>query len=368
MADEQVRVDVVATDDASEVVDDVAAAVDKLEDKDDVKIVLDAQEREARRKLQEIKEQVGLLDGRTATVDVDADTGRARSAMKQLETNKPGAAVGEAFVRDLTGSMGDAGAQVGGVFADVSAGIETTFGTLADKIGGSTGDMLAKVGGAFTTALGVGGVAFVAVSQLYNMWQHRNDEQKKQIEESFKLLEDKEGDAAAALRESLLKAFKELDDAQREALKAAGLGLEDIARIVEGDTVPAWEALQRQHEQYEAAVLAAGRARAAGNVTALKEAEEQRASLAQSEVAYRQLAGMIDNQSTAIGGAVDKWRDLQQLTGQPMTPSLNTAVIERQITNLHSRLVGVLGVAGGRVTPSTVAASSAIDYRRQGPR
>ena len=367
MADEQVRIDIDAKDQASPVLEDVADVVEDLEDaRPDVEITSNS--RAVQDDVDRLKREVGLLDDKRVSIDVDADTSRARGAFNDLEKAKPGAAIGESFVRDLTGSMGDGAAQVGGVFADVTAGIETTFGTLAQKVGGSTGDMLAKVGGAFTTALGVGGVAFVAVTQLYDMWKHRNDEQKKAIEESFKLLEEKEGDAAAALRESLLKAFKELDDAQREALKNAGLGLEDIARIVEGDTVPAWEALKAKHDDYTQAVKDAGRARAAGNVTALREAEEQRASLGQSETAYRDLKDMIDDEASAIGGAVDKWKDLQQLTGQPMTPTLNTAVIEQQISGLHARLVGVLGVGGGRITPSGVAAAQAYDYRRQGPR
>jgi len=189
------------------------------------------------------------------------------------------------------------------------------------------------------------------------------------------VLEDKGGDAAATLRATLGTAFKELNNTQRDLLLKAGLGLEDIAKIVEGRTVPAVDDLKASYDAVYAINESIGQSGEAVHSKATRAALEQtgltksQAQAMQDQArAYAEVNRLTTDQGTALGGAIDKWRDLQRLTGQPLTPKIDTSTIERQLREMTTSYLTFFGLASGGTSPSRVAAAQQIDYRRQGPR
>lgn len=84
MVDKQIRIDITSRDDASDALDDVADAVEKLEAADP-EVVVDADTADADRKLDTVDELVDALDRRAAEIDVAADTSSAESGLADVE-------------------------------------------------------------------------------------------------------------------------------------------------------------------------------------------------------------------------------------------------------------------------------------------
>jgi hypothetical protein len=136
VADEQVRIDITATDDASKVIDDVAGETKKLEESDPT-VDVGADSDAAAKALAEVKEWTKDVDALSPTVDVTVDSSKAKGGIDEI-TESTGKAkdavhgfVGEAAVElpGVADAVGPAGEAIGQMTEGLLAG-EIAMGEL----------------------------------------------------------------------------------------------------------------------------------------------------------------------------------------------------------------------------------------------
>lgn len=178
---EQVRVDLVAKDQASDVVEDLADDVQALE-RDDTEIVLRARADALRSELRTVRDDLARLQADKVVVDVDVDAPKVRKVVDDVGRggSDAGKAFGAGFVRDIGAPIGGGAENVIGDLADSFATAGETIGGL---FGGRLGSSIAGIGTTLATAFGVGGVAFLAVKGLWDLFDNRADQAKKKLKE-----------------------------------------------------------------------------------------------------------------------------------------------------------------------------------------
>lgn len=236
MADEQVNVTITARDEASRVLEgvsdsagDAARDVDELDRKlDDTtradrEIVIEARADDAKRAVKDVGDELDKLEGKG---------------------HHAGAQIGESFTRDVGGVLDEERA---GPIADYQAAL---LG-LGETIGGAGGPF-AKIGesiGKVAGALGLGGVAFIAVQTFFDLWsrgaQHAREESEKLQAVHEKIAAGQTADAAKALTEQ----FRD----QITAAERLGIAGGDVIRFITGSTDALGDYVDATHLSTDAA-------------------------------------------------------------------------------------------------------------------
>lgn len=250
MADEQIRIDITAEDDASRVVDDVADAVDELE-RATPEVTVTADVDDAERGIKAVGEDAEALSRQDTEILLRAKIDDAKAALKELrdDLEQTGRKAGDTqqaldrvdkgggsglrgqAIADLTGPLGDASGAASD-FAGVFDGIADISESVATKVGVSAGAMTSAIGG-------IG----VAVAGAAALWSYFTERQKKAREEQKKL-EDGQRKINDAIREgNTVEAAEELIEQYRDAFRAAeqlGLKVDDVTRFITGqaDAIP----------------------------------------------------------------------------------------------------------------------------------
>lgn len=255
--DEQIRIDITATDDASKVLDKVAESADKLE-KADPEVTATADTNAAERGLRDVADQADKLAGQDATItatvtdqasgpladifgELDKLKAQAREADDSLDNvGKKAASPGGGprlagnAMSDLTGPLGEASSAAGdfgGVFDGLS--------DVAEKVAGKIGLSEAATAG-LTSALGLAGFAVAGAAVVYGLWNQRQKEaaeRAKALADGQRKLNDElaKGNTAAAAAQ-----FADLyKDALHDADKF-GVSVEEVTKFITGqaDTIP----------------------------------------------------------------------------------------------------------------------------------
>lgn len=368
---EQVNLDLTATDEASAKVETVADAVADLEDHGDAEIVLRARVDEAKgdlRKLQadlaeleatkatatvtvdtnrgelaDVVADVKALDGLTATAHVDVDVGKA---VKHLDdVDRKVRASGEktvSAVRDMTGPLGE----VSGAFGDFGdAGVAA-----AESIGSAIGLSETAVAG-----LGVAlGAAGLVIAGLQIAWSKVRGAQQKAREEVAKYttaIEKAHGDVEAAFKS---KAIEDLSTKQIRGFLTLGLTLDDVANVVTGSVVPAWTNAKAIADKVSDAIKVNNVNTAEGAVkfAALsKETGLTRDQLVKYRTTVEASATAMGGESSALQQASRDYQDKARFTGGAETATRN---YRAEIDRIPSEVAT-------RVTINTTAASAALD-------
>lgn len=231
---------------------DADAAVEKV---DDSEISVDAQQ--ALSELSTIQAEMKALGERKAVIKAEldavglsADVRRANDELDKIDTTITATLdVDEGGVNTTTSAMGEAFNEMGVAGADSAIGISQAFNDAAEQakkaFGPESGiaSALTALGPLGTAALGaaVGGVLY--------WWQQIKAEQEaaaQSVREYVGLLEDASGATEEA---ALQKALTEFDDPKMlNAINDLGLSWTDVADIIQGKTVPAWEEAQKVQE------------------------------------------------------------------------------------------------------------------------
>jgi hypothetical protein len=386
MPDEQVRIDVTATDHASQVVGEVAGEVHKLEDAGDVAVVLRAKADTAAAEadIRTLKEQLGLVDGDRATVVVDADTSHAKAALDDVGTHATGArTVTVGALRDMTGPLGAVSTQVG----DLGDAFGSVGEIAADKLG--LGEAAAS---ALTTGLGIAGAALGGLVALWSAVRGEQQKAKQEVADYRAELAKVNGDTEAAARARIAE---KATTAQVKAFNELGLTVDDVAKIITGKTVPAWEQATAtgtlvtdtlgkmvisSADQYDLALklglASAGQARsmiteAQAWETASDAVNDQTGALRTAAQQYQAQKVFLHDTGDAADGYYRHLQDvnaeLDRTSGREATATVkvnvDTAAVDKFFRDLGSH-----EQVGFKILPSAVAGASALDTRRQGPR
>lgn len=269
---EQVRVDITATDKASDKLDDVAdkaAKVDKLDPKVEVDadtrgassdlddfirrldrlsdtdrdIVLGLKAKGLQADLDKLKADVAALDASDPTLDVklenlsqvsgDLDKLKAQIKSVRDETDRIGGSEGPRLagnqIADLTGPFGaasSAASDFGGVFDGLA--------DISEKVAGSLGLNAARIAGAMST-LGLGVAAVAAIWQLYTDRSKKAEEQQKRLIEGQKKLND--AVAAGRLDETAQAWIDQYGEFYKVAQRA-GISWQEFITAVQGGVIP----------------------------------------------------------------------------------------------------------------------------------
>ena len=250
---EQVRIDLIAEDKASDVIDDVADAVDDLQ-RLEPEVQVGADTADAIHGLADVKSEAAELDGTDSTItatltnqvsgpladifaDLDKLQTRAKEAGDKLndvgrEAGGPsgGPRLAGNAVADLTGPLGDA------------SGAASDFGGVMDGVSDIAEKTAIKLGLSEDAAAGLagtlGGVGFLiaGVAAAWSYFSQKSAEaaaKQKEILDNQRKLNDalKTGDVA--------KAAQQIVDSYGDAFDAADklkLGVDDVTRYITGQT------------------------------------------------------------------------------------------------------------------------------------
>ena len=247
MADEQIRIDVTATDDASKVLEDVATEAEKLERlTPEVKVGADTES--AQRDVEALGEDVEALGRKDTEIllrariddakgalkalrdDLDQTGEKAETTARQLDrvgSDDGGMRTRGNAIADLTGPLGDAS----GAASDF-AGVFDGIGDIADDVAGKVGISAA----AMSTAIGGIGIAVAAAAAVWTIFRQKQEEARRKQEELIK----GQRDLNAALKEgNYADAAQALTDTYKEAFAAAdklGVTVSDVTRYITGQT------------------------------------------------------------------------------------------------------------------------------------
>ena len=245
--DEQIRIDVTAQDDASQVLDDVAESAEQLE-KLTPEIAVGADTDAAKRGIEEVTDAAKELSRQDTEILLRARIDDAKGALKALrddldqtgdqarrtadDLDRVGSGGGGLSTRgnaiaDLTGPLGDAS----GAASDF-AGVFDGLGDIADDVAGKVGVSAATM----STAIGGIGIAVAAAAAVWTLYRQRQEEaRRKQAEliEGQRKLNDavREGKGAEAV-EALTETYKAAFDAADRLGVSAG----DLTKYLTGQT------------------------------------------------------------------------------------------------------------------------------------
>ena len=283
MSNEQIRIDIEATDDASAVIDEVAGAADALEQLSP-EIPVTADTTAAEGALEDVESAADTVGRLTPEVEVRADTTRAETDIETLEDKASGlddadyevvlkakVAAATKALKDLRGDLdtteakadttrravddvgskggelpaGNAIADLAGPLGDAEGAASTAAGAvegftdIASGIAGKLGASEKAVAG-ITTTLGGVGLALAAVAAAYTYFSGKADAAKQKQEELTSATRDynealSEGDWKAAA-EQLEEMFRDpIEDAED-----LGISVDNVAKYITGaaDTIP----------------------------------------------------------------------------------------------------------------------------------
>lgn len=266
MADEQIRIDITAEDDASRKVDDVADKVDDLERRSPAEVELEvtADTRQAERAIEDVTDDAERLSRQDTEILLRARIDDAKAGLKSLRDDL-GQTADKArdTDRELGKLGGDGGLQTrGNAIADLTgplgdaSGAASDFAGVFDGLGDIAGDVAGKVGlsaSAMTSAIGGIGIAVAGAAALWTLYQGNQAkarEEQKKLEEGQRRINDavREGkldEAAAGLVETYKAAYDEAD--------RYGLKVDEVTRYLTGqaDSIPS---LLSQYEALRAAL------------------------------------------------------------------------------------------------------------------
>lgn len=241
--------DLRAVEDAAQ---DVDRAVDTVDDRE---VTVDATAALAR--LAEIRTQArALADEKVAiraeldAAGVSADVDKVRRELDAIDTSLDVTLdVDEGGVNTTTSAVNDVFSELGVAGADTAIGISQAFNDAAEQAKTAFGPdsgiarALSGIGVIGTAALGA------AVGGILYWWQQikaAQDEANESAKRYGELLEEANGNVADA---AILKVLEEFaDPRQLVAIDALGLSYTDLAKIIAGETVPAWEQAQETQE------------------------------------------------------------------------------------------------------------------------
>ena len=252
MADEKIRIDIDAEDDASKVLDDVAASAEKLE-KLTPEITVGADTDKAKRGLQEVLDDAERLGRSDQEIVLKARIDDAKAGLKALrddldQTGDQARRTGEQL--DRIGGDGDGGLRTrGNAIADLTgplgdaSGAASDFAGVFDGLGDIAEDVAGRVGvstAAMSTAIGGIGIAVAAAAAVWTLYRQRQDEARKRQEELVKGQRElntaiREGNAEAAAKQ-----LTEMYDDAYKAAERLGVNVSDVTRYITGqsDAIP----------------------------------------------------------------------------------------------------------------------------------
>jgi hypothetical protein len=357
--DEQIRVDLVAKDDASKVIGKVADAAAELE-KIDPEIVATADVDQAEREIDRLGDDVREIQRADAEIVLRAKVDAAKAELQSLQgelkqvgekadttarqlDRVDGPSSGGGLntrgnaIADLTGPLGEAS----GAASDF-AGVFDGLGDIAEDVAGKLGAS-ASTSAAVSSALGGLGIAVAAGAALWSYWSGQQKKAKeaadKTREAAVKLNEALRSGNVEQFADQLVEQYGDVFDAAKEA----GLSVAETTDFIANGarTVPTLEAaLQSLEDQMYAQVAANGK-----ETEATREQYSALISLKQEIIDARQAyedgeISAADYQSTvdAVTGAVRK------STGATDT---HTTSLGRNRSALDSVRVGLDNIRNG---------------------
>jgi hypothetical protein len=277
VADEQIRIDVTATDDASPALEDVADRLDALEGRDTT-VDVAADTGAAAAGLEQVDAAAADLEGRDTALVVTADATAAAAALEDTDAaarelaDRDVEIVLEAKVKNLKGQLagaeadldrlrrtadrteesvrdvGDSGGIAGNSMADLAgplgdaegaastaAGVFDGLSDIVSGLGPSLG-LSAAASTQLATGLGIAGFAVAGIAAAYTKFTGDQKKAREEAERTAAAQRDinaalQEGDAAAAATE-----FLDLYPGMEEAANKAGLSIGAATRYITGQT------------------------------------------------------------------------------------------------------------------------------------
>ena len=312
MADEQIRIDITAEDDASKVLEDVATEAETLE-KLEPEVVVTADVDQAQRGIEDVSDDAKALSRQDTEILLRAKIDDAKGALKALrddldqtgekaqqtnrELDKVGGGGGGVQTRgnaiaDLTGPLGDASSA-----ASDFAGVFEGIGDIAGDVAGKVGINAEKMAGA------IGGIG-LAVTVAAAAWTYYQGEQQKARERQKALL-DGQREINEALEEADLETaarkFQELYKGPLAWADDLGVKTRDMTEYITGQTDALQGNLDAWKEQGGNAAVVAGMVE-----DARRQYEETNGTLADQDEAleniisaFTRAAGATNTQVTA---------------------------------------------------------------------
>ena len=346
---EQVRIDLVAKDDASKTIDKVADKAEDLEKLDpeievtadtskavsevdqliselrglskaDQEIVLKARSDAARAELQALQSEL------KQTGEKAEDTVRQLDRIDQGGT--PGGGARGNAIADLTGPLGGASSAAGD-FAGVMDGLDDIVGDVIGKLGGSD-----KLIGQVSSAFGALGIVVAAGAAAFGIFKQRAEEARRRQEELMRSQRElnkaiREGDRAAAAAD-----FAQLYDDAFAAAQKAGIPTKEFVDYITGasDVLPSFE----------------------GNMRSAMDALANTEGWAATELGARQTTDTWETLRATIDG------------GRETFENTNDAINEQDddLANLETALFGVADASKEAARQQREAANRAGDLRR----
>lgn len=357
MADRQVRVDLVARDRASPVIEDVADAAGDLEQlTPEIEIgadtsaaetaiadVAEAAERAAREDREiVIRARIDDLKGELRTLQTELDqTGeKADQTARQLDrVDGPGAGGGAGLrgnaIADLTGPLGEASGAASD-FAGVFDGLGDIVEDVATRMGSST-----AMAGRLSGAMGLAGVAVAGGAALWSMFTASQARAREQAEKMLKTQQDlnealSEGDTSAAA-EALIANYSEAIG----YAEAFGYSLQDITRYITGQT----DALTGLDTK-AAEALASGEYNARAQADAIRAARDEYIDL---NGTLDDQKGRLDDVAGAMGGLVTSTDDVTIALGNADSAMLGVKRATDQAATAAANLDAKWNALKGRV-------------------
>ena len=255
MADEQIRIDVTAEDDASKVLEGVADEAEKLE-RLEPKVEVSADTAKAEAGIEDVTAAARELSRQDTEIVLRARVDDAKGALasfraeldqtgeKAEETARKLDRVGDDggglktrgnAIADLTGPLGEASSA-----ASDFAGVFDGIGDIAEDVAGKVGLNAA----AMSTAIGGIGIAVAAGAAAWSYFSQRAAEAKRKQEEIVREAQKirdaiKQGNYESAA-EALVAQYGKAYDAARQL----GLGVDEVTSFLRGqaDAMPGWAA------------------------------------------------------------------------------------------------------------------------------
>ena len=318
MADKQVRIDLIANDKASRVIEDVADEAKDLEQLEpEVEVTADVDK--AERDIEEIGDDLAELKRRDTEIEL---TGKISNLKAQLEdaegalkkvrdqaevTERAVDDIGQAqgprlagnTVADLTGPLGEASgmaSDVGGVFDGLGDSAEAAW----IKMGGSEQ-------GAAKVASALGGLGFVvsgaiAAWSLYTAAQEKARRKAQELEDAIRDIRSaiQEGDYETGA-EKIMEEFPDAIDAAR----TLGVSFGDLARYITG-TKDELDALSLEDAiaDYQAQGMSLDEATEAAK-RHVEVTQEERSAIEAAREQYRLSSGDIGREEQAVRQMAD---------------------------------------------------------------
>lgn len=375
--DHDVNVDIVATDDASDVLDDVATKADTLEQTsptvevgadatpalrslDDVQAEADALGHMTPRLVMEtnlaefhgeVEKAIAQAKGLDGT-KVDLDTSGAESALRRVRdksddaqghVKKLGGEGSVQAISDLTGPLGD----VSGSVSDMGQ----AFTGAASVVGSAmhlSEAAVEKLGSLLAPAGIVGGIVFA----FWQSWKKKAEEAKKATQETVKSIEDI---GAAATAQKKVTDALHADPGFTKAAAELHLSLADMTAFISGKTVPAIDALQVGLERSGQIAGAVARGQYPDYLTAAAKmfglSKDQAEALQDVYGSAKKVNDVLGTQTGVLHGAQGAYTDLHAVITGKFTPSLAPALTASQAVN--DQIAKIEGKHDGSVVVTT---------------